>query len=111
MGISPLVLEQPVHRDDWEALRKLNDIAKDAFGVDIAADQTCRTMSDIKKVVNENIASVINVSLSKFGVLEILQIVESTQNAGLNLMIDSMIQTRLATGFAAHLAAGVGCFK
>ncbi|XWS30752.1 hypothetical protein CRYUN_Cryun23aG0015900 [Craigia yunnanensis] len=30
---------------------------------------------------------------------------------GLNLMIDSVAETRLATSVAGHLAAGLGCFK
>ncbi|XVE72123.1 hypothetical protein DITRI_Ditri11bG0013200 [Diplodiscus trichospermus] len=33
------------------------------------------------------------------------------KESGLNLMIDSVAETRLATGAAGHLAAGLGCLK
>ncbi|CAJ2647814.1 unnamed protein product [Trifolium pratense] len=40
-----------------------------------------------------------------------LDIVEKARAAGLDLMIGGMVETRLAMGFAGHLAAGLGCFK
>lgn len=33
------------------------------------------------------------------------------QQAGLGLMIGGMVETRLAMGFAAHMAAGLGLFR
>lgn len=33
------------------------------------------------------------------------------QEAGLGLMIGGMVETRLAMGFAAHMAAGLGLFR
>ncbi|KAK4838597.1 hypothetical protein QYF36_014966 [Acer negundo] len=111
MGVIPILLEQPVHRDDWEGLRDINNVARDVYGVNVIADESCRSLIDVQKVVNENLANVINIKLAKFGVLGTLEIVEFARKSGLNLMIDSMVETRLATGFAGHLAAGLGCFK
>ncbi|KAL5743364.1 hypothetical protein ACOSP7_026212 [Xanthoceras sorbifolium] len=111
MGIAPVHLEQPVHRDDWEGLRDINNVARDVYGVDVIADESCRSLTDVQRVVKENIANVINIKLAKFGVLGTLEIVKFARKSGLNLMIDSMVETRLATGFAGHLAAGLGCFK
>jgi L-alanine-DL-glutamate epimerase-like enolase superfamily enzyme len=33
------------------------------------------------------------------------------EQGGLQLMIGGMVETRLAMGFAAHMAAGLGCFR
>lgn len=33
------------------------------------------------------------------------------QQAGLGLMIGGMVETRLAMGFAAHIAAGINSFR
>ncbi|PNX79672.1 L-Ala-D/L-Glu epimerase, partial [Trifolium pratense] len=65
MGLTLILFEQPVHRDDWDGLRYVSA----------------------------------------------LDIVEKARAAGLDLMIGGMVETRLAMGFAGHLAAGLGCFK
>lgn len=111
MNVSPVLFEQPVHRDDWNGLADVSGIARDQFGVTVVADESCQTLKDIEKIVQENITDGINIKLAKFGVLGVLQIVEVGRRSGLNLVIDSMVETRLGTGFAGHLAAGLGCFK
>lgn len=111
MGVTPLLFEQPVHRDDWEGLRDVSIVARDIYGISVVADESCRSLNDVQKVMKENLASVINIKLSKFGILGTLEIVEIARKSGLNLMIDGLVETRIATGFAGHLAAGLGCFK
>ncbi|KAJ0105018.1 hypothetical protein Patl1_19171 [Pistacia atlantica] len=101
MGVIPVLFEQPVHRDDWEGLGLVSHIAKDKYGVSVAADESCRG----------NLADVINIKLAKVGVLGALEIIEEARASGLDLMIGGMVETRLAMGFAGHLAAGLGCFK
>lgn len=111
MGVTPVLFEQPVHRDDWEGLVHVSHIAKDKFGVSVAADESCRSLDDVKKIVKGNLADVINIKLAKVGVLGALEIIEVVRASGLNLMIGGMVETRLAMGFAGHLSAGLGCFK
>lgn len=111
MDVTPVLFEQPVHRDDWEGLRLVTAIAKDKYGVSVAADESCRSLADAKKIVNEKLAGVINIKLAKVGVLGALEIIDLARTSGLNLMIGGMVETRLAMGFAGHLAAGLGCFK
>ena len=111
MEVTPVLFEQPVHRDDWECLGRVYHVAKDKFGISVAADESCRSLDDVKKIVKENLADVINIKLAKVGVLGALEIIEVAQSSGLNLMIGGMVETRLAMGFAGHLAAGFGCFK
>ncbi|XP_050226757.1 L-Ala-D/L-amino acid epimerase-like isoform X2 [Mercurialis annua] len=110
-GIRPAVLEQPVHRDDWKGLAEVTNFARANYGQSIAVDQTCQTLIDVRRVIKENSADVINIKLAKFGVMGALEIIELARKSGIKLMISSTAETRLATGFAAHLAAGQGCFK
>ncbi|KAF8399074.1 hypothetical protein HHK36_014940 [Tetracentron sinense] len=111
MGVTPVLFEQPVHRDDWEGLGHVSDVAKDKYGISVAADESCRNLLDVQKIIKGNLADVINIKLAKVGVLGALEIIEVARHSGLNLMIGGMVETRLAMGFAGHLAAGLGCFK
>ncbi|XP_062107427.1 L-Ala-D/L-amino acid epimerase-like [Humulus lupulus] len=111
MGISPVLFEQPVHKDDWNGLAYVGNVARDKYGIHVGADESCQTMNDVQRVVKENVVDFINIKLAKFGVLDTLQVIEVARKSGLNLVIDSMVATRLATGFAGHLACGLGCFK
>ncbi|KAJ7975158.1 L-Ala-D/L-amino acid epimerase [Quillaja saponaria] len=111
MGVTPVLFEQPVHRDDWEGLGYVRRIARDSYGVSVAADESCRSLADVTKIVKGNLADVINIKLAKVGVVGAHDIIEMARTAGLDLMIGGMVETRLAMGFAGHLAAGFGCFK
>lgn len=111
MGVTPVLFEQPVHRDDWEGLGYVSYIARDKYGVSVAADESCRSLDDVSRIAEGNLADVINVKLAKVGVVGALGIIDMARAAGLNLMIGGMVETRLAMGFAGHLAAGLGCFK
>ncbi|XP_021888292.1 L-Ala-D/L-amino acid epimerase-like [Carica papaya] len=110
-GVLPVVFEQPVKRNDWKGLGEVSRIARNTYGVSVSADESCQNSNDVEKIIKEKLADVINIKLSKFGVLGALEIINLARKSNLNLMINSMIQTRLATGFAAHMAAGLGCFK
>lgn len=106
-----MLLEQPVHRDDWEGLGFVSRIARDKYGVSVAADESCRSVADVEKIIEGNLADVINIKLAKVGVVGALEIIEIAKASGLKLMIGGMVETRLAMGFAGHLAAGLGCFQ
>jgi L-alanine-DL-glutamate epimerase-like enolase superfamily enzyme len=105
-GIEPVLLEQPVPRDDWEGLGRL---AKEA-GVPVAADESCRTPQDAIRIANNNLAQVLNIKLAKCGVIQALEIAAIAHASGLGLMIGGMVETRIAMGFSAHFAAGLGGF-
>lgn len=53
----------------------------------------------------------INIKLAKCGVAQALEIIAIARASGLGLMIGGMVETRLAMGFSAHLAAGTGVFQ
>ncbi|XP_071691278.1 L-Ala-D/L-amino acid epimerase-like [Rutidosis leptorrhynchoides] len=111
MEVTPILFEQPVHRDDWEGLGHVTRVAKTKYGVSVAADESCRSIEDVKEIAKRQLADVINVKLAKVGVLGALEIIDFAKIAGLDLMIGGMVETRLAMGFAGHLAAGLGGFK
>lgn len=111
MQLTPILFEQPVHRDDWEGLGHVTNIAKSKYKVSVAADESCRSLADVRRIAEGNLADVINIKLAKVGVVGALEIIEVARASGLDLMIGGMVETRLAMGFAGHLAAGLGCFK
>lgn len=111
VGVTPVLFEQPVHRDNWEGLGHVTQIAKEKYRISVAADESCRSLHDVHKIVKENLADVINIKLAKVGVMGALEIIEVARKSGLDLMIGGMVETRLAMGFAGHLAAGFGCFR
>ncbi|TYK28449.1 L-Ala-D/L-amino acid epimerase [Cucumis melo var. makuwa] len=111
LGVTPTLFEQPVHRDNWEGLGNVSRVARDKYGVSVAADESCRGVDDVKRIVEGDLADVVNIKLAKVGVLGAIEIIEVARGSGLSLMIGGMVETRLAMGFSGHLAAGLGCFK
>ncbi len=106
-GMKPVLLEQPVARDDLAGLRKVGD----ATGIPVAADESCTSPQDAIRIVEAKAAGVINIKLVKSGVVQALEIVSIARSAGLGLMIGGMVETRIGMGFAAHFAAGIGGFE
>ncbi|RWW57407.1 hypothetical protein BHE74_00035814, partial [Ensete ventricosum] len=90
-----------------EVLDKLHD----KYGVSVAADESCRSLADAHKIIQGNLAHVINIKLAKLGVIGALEIINIARESGVALMIGGMVETRLAMGFSGHLAAGLGCFS
>jgi L-alanine-DL-glutamate epimerase-like enolase superfamily enzyme len=105
-GIEPALLEQPVAREDWDGLGRVTREG----GVPVAADESCRSPQDTLHIAQGNLATVLNIKLVKCGVVGALEIAAIARTAGLGLMIGGMVETRLAMGFAAHFAAGLGGF-
>ncbi|KAL2645066.1 hypothetical protein R1flu_012653 [Riccia fluitans] len=110
-GLTPSLFEQPVKRDDWDGLGYVSKIARDVYGVPVAADESCRNVDDAKLIIQRRLADVVNVKLVKMGLLEAMEIIALVKEAGLGLMIGGMVETRLAMGFSAHMVAGLGGFR
>lgn len=106
-GVEPALLEQPVAREDWDGMGRL---VRES-GVPIAADESCRSPTDALRIARDALAQVINIKLVKCGVVQALEIAAIAKAAGLDLMIGGMVETRLAMGFSAHFAAGLGGFS
>lgn len=106
-GLEPSLLEQPVPREDRDGQARL---VREA-GVPVAADESCRSAEDAARIARDGLAHVINIKLAKCGVAQALEIIAIARASGLGLMIGGMVETRLAMGFSAHLAAGTGAFQ
>ena len=100
------MLEQPVAREDWDGLGRV----RREGGVPVAADESCRGVEDARRIVAEHLATVLNIKLAKCGVAEALEIASLARETGLGLMIGGMVETRIAMGFGACFAAGLGGF-
>ena len=105
-GLEPALFEQPVVRDDWNGLGRVTREG----GVPVAADESCRDPRDALRIAREGLATVLNIKLAKAGVVAALEVAAIARAAGLGLMIGGMVETRLAMGFGAHFAAGLGRF-
>ncbi len=106
-ALEPALLEQPLPREDWDGQARL---VREA-GVPVAADESCRSSADAAHIARDRLAHVINIKVAKCGVAQALEIIAIARASGLGLMIGGMVETRLAMGFSAHLAAGTGAFR
>lgn len=100
------LFEQPVHRSDTLGLLA---VARNG-GVPICADESARTVADVRWLVATGAAQAVNLKIMKSGIFETLAMYHLARSAGLELMIGGMIESVLAMSVSAHLAAGLGGF-
>lgn len=105
-GIEPLLLEQPVKRDDWDGLSKVTREGK----ITVVADESASSVQDVLKLILEKRVSAINIKTMKFGILGAVRATQIGRAANLKLMIGGMMETDLAVTASAHLASGMGGF-
>ncbi|MBI4386210.1 MAG: dipeptide epimerase [Elusimicrobia bacterium] len=107
LGIRPALLEQPVARHDWTGLAQVSREG----GVPVAADESVSSLAEAWTLLRHRAAAVINIKLMKYGIAHALAIARLARASGLRLMIGGMVESTLAMGCAAHLAAGFGGFR
>lgn len=105
-GGTLLLLEQPVRRDDLESLAHI----RRTTGIPVAADESVRSLTDARTVVDQKAADYINIKIMKTGVLEAREIALFTLKSGLKLMIGGMIESRIAMGCSFSLVLGMPGF-
>jgi L-alanine-DL-glutamate epimerase and related enzymes of enolase superfamily len=105
--IRPILLEQPVHKDDYEGLRYVTEHTS----VPVAADESAASPSAVYRLVKMGAVNVVNIKLMKTGIVGALDIAATCRAAHVDLMIGAMIESRLAIAMAAHMVAGLGGFK
>ena len=106
-GGTLLLFEQPVPRNDLDSLAAL----RASLNVPIAADESVRTLEDAQAVVQHQAADVINIKITKSGLVEAREIAAFAQASGLGLMIGGMVETRVAMGCSFSLVLGLGGFE
>lgn len=107
LGVRPQLIEQPVPKEDWEGLKRVSALCD----VAVCADESAASLQDVARIIREKAAAVINIKLMKFGLVQAREAANLARAAGLELMIGGMMESPLAMTAAAHLAAGMGCFK
>jgi L-alanine-DL-glutamate epimerase-like enolase superfamily enzyme len=106
-GGNLVLLEQPVVREDLEALAAI----RQETGIPVAADESVRSLVDAKRVVEQHAADYINIKTMKTGVIEAHEIALYTLASGLKLMVGGMVETRIAMGCSFSLVLGVKGFE
>ncbi len=104
--IRPLLLEQPVHKDDYDGLRYVTEHTT----VPVAADESASNAAAVARLLKIGAVNMINIKLMKAGIVEALDIAALCRSMHVGLMIGAMIESRLAIAASAHLAAGLGGF-
>lgn len=105
--IRPLLLEQPVHKDDYEGLRYVTQHTT----VPVAADESASNAAAVVRLLTMGAVNIVNIKLMKAGILEALDIAALCRVNHIGLMIGAMMESRLAIAAAAHLVAGLGGFR
>lgn len=105
--IRPLLLEQPVHKDDYEGLRYVTQHTS----VPVAADESASSAASVARLIAMGACNVINIKLMKCGFVEALDIAAICRATKTDLMVGAMIESRLGTSASAHFVAGMGGFR
>lgn len=106
-GITPALFEQPIAPGSWEALAEV----RSRTGLVIAADESIASPSDVDAAHAGGAADVVNMKIMKSGVFGALAIARRAAELGLARMVGGLVETRLAHGVSACIAAGLGGFS
>ena len=94
------LLEQPVIAKDIVGLKELTNYSK----IPIVADETCFTLSDVKKVVESKSADIINIKLMKCGgITKAKEILEYCRKKKVPVMFGSMLEGPISIAYAVAL--------
>lgn len=107
------LFEQPVSpRTCGGAREALEALARVRREIDlpVALDEMVRSPADARAAYDAGAADAVNVKITKSGVVGVLEIVAAARALGLRTMIGGMVETRLAMGTSAAIAAGLGGF-
>jgi L-alanine-DL-glutamate epimerase-like enolase superfamily enzyme len=98
------VFEQPLTRTDLDGLARL----RDHTSIPICADETVVSLEDARQVAARQAADVINLKITKSGLLETVEIARFCRAKGLRLMIGGMVESRIAMACSFSLVLGLG---
>jgi L-Ala-D/L-Glu epimerase len=101
-----VLFEQPVAREDWDGLARVERNGR----IPVAADESARSASEVAELARRRAVSVINVKPAKTGLLGAWDMALVAKAHGLRLMIGGMVETELAMTASACLAGGIGGF-
>lgn len=103
-GLELEFVEQPVAAGD------LNGMARVArsVGVPVMADESVRTVADVREIARLGAAAMVNIKLAKTGGLaEAQRVADAAQAAGLQVVVGCMLEGDVGIAAAASLAAAI----
>jgi L-alanine-DL-glutamate epimerase-like enolase superfamily enzyme len=104
-GLAIECFEQPCAARDWEGMA---EVARSG-GVPVIADESVKTLADLRHAVAARAAHGVNLKLAKSGgVLHALELGRAARAAGLQVMCGGMVETRLGMSAMAHVACALG---
>jgi len=106
-GVDIELLEQPVPKDDFEALGWVAEHSP----VLVFADESCRTPADALKLVTTTAVHGLNLKINKNGIAGVLDIIAIARAANRKLMIGCMLETRYSIACSLAIACGTGAFS
>lgn len=101
------LFEQPTGESDLEGMHTVRRRTR----VLVAADESARSVEDVTRLAMERAADVVNVKITKTGLVEACDIIAAARGFSLDLMIGGMVETPLAMSVSACLSAGQGGFR
>ncbi|MCX6376542.1 MAG: dipeptide epimerase [Armatimonadetes bacterium] len=106
-GVRVDMLEQPVDRDDLDALKYVTQHTS----VPVFADEAVRTPADALRLIEMDAVDGINIKIMKSGISGALDIIALAKAAGKELMLGSMIEVGIGLSTSVHFACGTGVFS
>jgi len=107
-GARPVLLEQPVPKNDWTGLAAIT-ARLSGSGTLVCADESVGTLADAWRAIDSHAVSAINIKSMKSGLLQGAEIARFASLHGIPLMLGAMMESALSITASAHLAAGLGC--
>jgi L-alanine-DL-glutamate epimerase-like enolase superfamily enzyme len=101
-----VLFEQPTAADDLGGLATVR-----RTGVRVAADESVRSLADLSRLARAEAADIVNLKITKSGLVGALDLALAARSHGFGLMIGGMVETRLAMTASACLAGGLGGFS
>ncbi|HEV8246724.1 MAG TPA: dipeptide epimerase [Polyangiaceae bacterium] len=102
-----VLFEQPTAASDFAGLREVRRLG----GVLVAADESARSRADVARLAREHAVDVVNIKITKTGIVEALDMIGCARSHGLGLMVGGMVESRLCMTTSACLAGGIGGFR
>lgn len=103
---SVVLIEQPLPKNDIKGLH----FVKKRSPVPIAVDESAHTLKDVKKIVEQDAADVVNIKIAKSGLIESLKIAEYVKRINKKLMIGCMMESKIGLVTSVHWACSTGDF-
>jgi L-alanine-DL-glutamate epimerase-like enolase superfamily enzyme len=95
------LIEQPVQKDDLDSLKAITHYSN----IPIVADESCFNIDEVKNIVENHIADVINIKLMKCGgVTKAIEILEYCASKKVPVMMGSMLEGPTSIKYASSLA-------